>query len=349
MNKEPKVVDLDAIRYIPLIQGKSSELLNIIERYKEKFPNLSKLLSRILLSNFDKYPSLEDWLIIPFFQFFYSDKKEALQYLENLYAKAQENFKPDSFSKWCKEVEVQAKCVSLNALCNRLYDYHLQLLGGLYLINRGYTPELISNTDEGSTPDFCVGEKNNRTHVLEAKFIHTSDKRMSFIRRFHKAIRLYSVGAPIIIFETLSAPSSHDIKTLDNEECLTCKKFMQIIYEAPQCPCIGYSKKRKFSYHPQLSSSLVPINSQKDFIKKIGKEFIEKRLKSLLKKGEAQMNSEEFIKSNKILFIGIQLDPIYLGPWTEESWEMVKGYAKNTNSCEVIFSEDVGFSVKRYI
>jgi len=179
---------MDKIAYTPLIPGNATELLHTIEGYKQQFPKTVKVFSSILLAHNERHPLLEDWLILPHFQFFWSHVDEALQSFENLYTEAEQALSPHGFSQWIEETVTQTDCASTQVLCDRLYDYQLQLYGGLYLARQGLSPEFINPThSDDPSPDFCVGTPK-RTYVLESKFVHTYEKHASFWHRFNEPI-----------------------------------------------------------------------------------------------------------------------------------------------------------------
>ncbi len=349
----PIEIDIDVTAYTPLIPGNAAELLHTVEGYKKQFPKTVKVFSSILLAHHERHPLLEDWLILPHFQFFWSRVDEALQWFENLYTEAEQALTPLVFSQWLEETVTQTDCASTQVLCDRLYDYQLQLYGGLYLARQGLSPELINPThSDDPSPDFCVGIPE-RIHILESKFVHTYEKHASFWHRFDRAVGLYGISrSPVIFCEQFKLPSSINVKALTIEHCLRIKMFTKKVYEAPNQPLIGYAGEETFAYNTSLPSCPVTIDSQRQFADAQGKGFASSYLPRILEKAATQMNSPEFSNAHKILFLGLQPGFPYLAPWTENALEISKNDFKSLaaqKNVEAVFSEDVGFSVREYI
>ncbi|QLH36819.1 MAG: hypothetical protein HWD61_12310 [Parachlamydiaceae bacterium] len=82
---------------------------------------------------------MEDWLLIPHFQFFWDKHEAALKWFEDLFTEVLELLDMSHWVSWLEEVIKQTDCLTTHTICDRLYDYQLQLSGGLYLARNQWT------------------------------------------------------------------------------------------------------------------------------------------------------------------------------------------------------------------
>jgi hypothetical protein len=222
--------------YQPLIPGNGAALLDQVQVYASQFPKTAELFGNVLDTHLKKHPLLEDWLIIPHFQFFWDKNEAALKWFEDLFREVHELLGVSQWVNWLEEVIKQTACPTTHMICNRLYDYQLQLSGGLYLARIQWTTVFIPQSNEEKSPD-ARGMKNGQKCVLESKFIHTSEKYETFCRRFTTAIFKYARPRPSLLFsEQFRFPSSLSIKEISPSSCTLLKAFIRKVCENPEIP-----------------------------------------------------------------------------------------------------------------
>jgi len=338
--------------YQPLIPGEPAELLVRLESQIELFPRAVRVYGTILQTHLQRHPLLEDWLIIPYFQFFWDSNTKALQWLEDLFDETIRLIGLDAWTGWLKELVKQTDCPTTHALCDRLYDYHLQVFGGLYLAREGWIVEFISSCDDEKKPDI-QGVRDGQKCVLECKFVHASEKYESFSRRFNTASFRYSQPRPPLVFvEQCRFPSPLKLKALAPKDCTLVKLFNNNIYKNHESKQIGTFDTGAFIYSFSLPPALAPLDVQYEFAQSQGAGFAEKYLMRLLSAASLQLKKTEYINYQKILFVGLQPDALFLAPWNEPVISQIKStfnLIARSEDVKVVFSEDADFSVRGYI
>lgn len=343
-------------QYQILIPGEATELLIRIKKHAVSFPKSSEVFGCVLQAHLGKHSLLEDWLIIPYFRFFWDENSTALKWLEDRFSEVIRLIGVTHLEVWVEEVIKQTNCLTTHALCDRLYDYQLQLYGGLYLARREWAVEFIPVSNDGKSPDIKSTHKQQGTCVLECKFVHTSEKYGSFWLRYNKMARSYAQPKPpFLLYEQFGFSSSLKIKTLSPLHCTLLKAFIRKVYDAPDIPQIGVFGENRtalFRYDPTLSTTTVPIAAQSDFAQARGEEFEKHYLQRLLSEASAQLKKPEYSEYKKVLFIGLQPDTQYSAPWNKAAFSGMESAFKSTagdQEIEVIFSKDVGFPVVGYL
>ncbi len=354
MGSDPRFIkyNLKAEDYQPLIPGDAKELLECMGAHDTCFPKSVKVFGSILQAHIQRHPFLEDWLIIPHYQFFWDSNLKALRWFEGLYSEAITLGGANAWQSWLEETIKQTDCSTTHALCGRLYDFHLQLYGGMYLAREGWEVHFILPRDDEKKPD-VKGVRNGQECVLECKFVHTSEKYESFWHRFNIAGFKYFQPRPRPLFcEQFRFPSSLKIKSLSSIGCSLVKAFTRRVYENPDLPQIGIFANGSFVYTCSLPPALVPIDAQYEFAQSQGKGFASNYLRRLLGEAALQLGKSEYSGHRKILFIGLQPDALYFAPWNEVVISEVKSILSSIaklQQIEAIFSEDIGFSVRGYV
>lgn len=352
MNVSKKTIeyDLKTEDYQPFIIGDAQELLERMEAIRPWFPHSVKVFKHILQAQIQRHPSLEDWLIIPHYQFFWDANYKGIQWFEDLFQEAITLMGENSWIEWLGEVIGQTDCATTNAICDRLYDFQLQLYGGMYLAREGWSVHFMPPSNDEKRPD-VIGMRKGQGCVLECKFVHASTKYESFWHRFNTASFKYSKERPRLLFcEQFVFPSSLKIKSLSPFDCALVKAFAQKAYKNPSLPQTGIFDGGSFTYRSTIPPAVVPIDVQHDFAQTQGDDFANKYLARLLEEAWLQLNQTE-LPFRKVLFIGLQPDVLYLAPWNESVIYEVKYKfisLANQKDIEAIFSEDVGFSVRGY-
>lgn len=350
----PKTIkyDLNAQDYSPMILGEANELIPYIEKHREQFPNTARFFGDILRSHCSRHPQLEDWLLIIYFQFFRSGNIASLKWIEDKANELIGFIGQDAWEAYSADVLARTDCATTNDLLDRLYDIQLEMSGAIYLGREGWKPGFIPRSDKEEKPDI-QGIKDGKKCVLECKFVHTSEKFEAFGRRFDRAAHLYTAPKPpLVLIEQCRFPSSTKIKALTPDDCTLVKKFFGKIYADRENTHLAMHNRGAFAYAYNLEPALVPIDAQYQFARKQGKGFALQYLQRLLKKAASQLGKEEFGGSQKMLFVGLQPDALYLSPWNEPAIDRVKSIfilKGLSQQITVVFSENVDFPVRGYL
>lgn len=327
------------------------DLLVRVKAQHVQFPTVSGVFIKLLEMHSVRHPLLEDWLIIPHFQFFWNEQINKLDQLDSLFNESIRLLGTTFWTAWQKELLQQTNCPTTHTICDRLYDYHLQLYGALYLARNGWAVEFIPFNPGKKSPD-VKGTHGEEKCVLECTFVHTSGKYESFFSRFTTSAYQYCRSFPLLFCEQCRFPPSAEIKALDHLHCTILKLFIQKIARDHNSFQIGICDGGFLIYSPSLSPALTPIDYQLDFTKDQGSVFVNDYLRRRVEQKLSQLRQPEYSESRKILFLGIQPDQLYLAPWAEEILPNIKSHLQQyTNDLEVelVFSEDAGLSVSDYI
>lgn len=345
---DPKTIkyDLNAHNYSPMILGEAKELIPYIEKYQEQFPNTARFFRDILGSHCSCHPLLEDWLLIIYFQFFRSGDITSLKWMEHKANEIISFIGQEAWEAYSAEVIDRTDCATTNDLLDRLYDIQLEMSGAIYLGREGWKTGFIPRSNKEEKPDIW-GIKDGKKCVLECKFVHTSEKFEAFGRRFDRAAHLYAdPKPPLVLIEQCRFPSSTKIKSLTPTDCTLVKKFFGEIYADRESTHMAMHNRGAFVYAYNLEPALVPIDAQYQFARKQGKGFALQYLQRLLKKAASQLGKEEFGDSQKMLFVGLQPDALYLSPWNEPAIDRLKSIfilKGLSQQITVVFSENVDF------
>ncbi|NGX31967.1 MAG: hypothetical protein K1060chlam4_00005 [Candidatus Anoxychlamydiales bacterium] len=84
LNTQVVRIDIEKDQYDPIISGNADELLKRFESYIGDFPKSVEVFGGVLQNQMERHTLLEDWLIIPYYQFFWDSDRNALQWLEKM-------------------------------------------------------------------------------------------------------------------------------------------------------------------------------------------------------------------------------------------------------------------------
>jgi hypothetical protein len=104
--------------------------------------------------------------------------------------------------------------------------------------------------------------------------------------------------------------------------------------------------------NPILKSAST-TDSQQNIANSSAMDFLQGNLSKLLKNAVEQLSVPKYQNYQRILFLGFQPDSFYLAPWTESAIDEIKHLfslkAQDEYGIKVVFSDDIGFSVARYL
>ncbi len=351
-NSQTITHELNIEDYSPLIPGKATQLLEQVEAHKKFFPKSVEFFGEILRAHHQKHPNLEDWLIIVHYHFFWDSNHKAIQWFEGLFNESIDLMGLESWNNRIEESIQRTNTPTTHDLCDRLYDITLELFGALYLARQGGKTSFIPRKEDEKKPDVEAIWKEKKV-VLECKFVHTSEKYESFALRFITAILKYTRPRfPLLLCEQFRFPSSLKLKALSPVDCLLVKTLIKHVSQKNTSTHVGKFEHGAFIYSYLLPPALVSIDLQYEFAITQSDKFATQYLSRLLEHASLQLKKPEFDDHEKIMFIGLQPDGLYLRPWNENAIL----YAKTTfiplaesQGIKAIFSEDVGFNVRGYL
>ncbi len=358
-NAKTKEYFFDGASYQPTIIGEVDELIEKIELLKTKFPYVAKFFLIILEKNLSKNFSLEDWLIVTPYMLVWQENNEKLSWFERLFTEFADIYE-EEWDKWVHEI-VQ-KDSTTHAIYDRIYSYLLHLYAAIYLVRQGFTNIQFPPHSQEKGVDI-VAFFNEQTFAIECKFVKTSKKFDSFFWRANRAFRdctlgndFYEFTKHLLISKNFIFPPGEEIRSLSPLHCTAIKFLIKEVYKDPFAQHNMSFKDEDeqiltYKYSPSLP--VASLDFEQEYADKKALYLFDIILSATLDKAVKQLNDLKYSNHRKIIFLGIQLDELFLIDWTYPSIEERKLLAKlkmhYKHNIKIIFSEDVGFSMARYL
>jgi hypothetical protein len=346
---EPIIHKITCETYEPLIQGSIDDLESCLRELSSKSPRTAELFLKILQVPRKKKFSLEDWLTVGPFLIVWKKRFESLNWFENLFAVVSSEI----WKSWVDEVVKQTSnnISGPYAIGNIIYSYLLHIYAANWAIKEGFTS--IEFPDQQKGVGDITAVCGDRKIVIECKFVHMSKKFESYCSRVISVFCQRTNNPLILLVDQFSFPPSEKIKTIEQDECIAIKEFVKQVAKDPGKSHHGIFKNLVFEYRPELPLALVTIDSQQKDTRRNALNFLEKGLTKILVNGAKQLTRIKDSNCQKILFLGLQSDFEYLIDWNVPVLQEIKtsffSKAANERDIKVIYSEDVGFSVARYL
>ena len=142
------------------------------------------------------------------------------------------------------------------------------------------------------------------------------------------------------------------MKELSLAHVRATKEFISKVYQDPQEIHVGTYEDLKFEYNPTLPLG-TRIDLQHDIASCLAQDFFLGNMSKLLERKAKQLKVSENSVCQRILFLGLQSDSLYSMPWTDSVMKQNKqklvSTALDDHGIQLIFSDEVGFDVERYL
>lgn len=332
----------------------TDELIKRINLYKDQAPRTYELLMNFFEINNKHQFLLEDWLLVIPYGWIWNNDQEAIRWFENNLSK----LSPILWQNWLEEV-IQ-KCPTANEICNRLYDYLVHLFAADYLRQNNYFD--ISFPFQEGNVDIIASQKD-QSYAIESKRIKTSEKFTSLFWRANKVFRengifkRYVKHMHMLLNNNFNFPSGEKIINLSRMHCNAMWIFLYEIAKDPYVRHKGFLMQSDqsfliFEYSPMLHLATT-VESQIDRAVEDADFFFNVVVSKVLATALKQLNQIKYDGYNKIIFLGSQLDFFFSIDWTHKPIaERKKPFAEQffaKHGVTLIYSEDVGFPIDRYL